>query len=99
MEYKLTDEEITFMLMLMDMEEGNVFEMGKPYWDLFEDCESKLVVMRTANQDLSDERKKAIAIMEYLADKMEYEEMFDCGNKDSTKWYDIEDGITEIIGK
>ena len=41
-------------------------------------------------------RDKAITILEFIAEYMGNENMFDCKNGD-TKWYDLEDGIVEII--
>jgi len=41
-------------------------------------------------------RQKAIEILEAIAEKLEDENIFDCKNGDS-KWYDVEDLITEII--
>jgi len=42
-------------------------------------------------------RKKAIEIMEFLADKLGNPKMFDC--HDNTLWYDIEDELTNIIAR
>jgi len=39
---------------------------------------------------------KAIKILEFIAEKMGNEKMFDCKN-DDTMWYDLEDGIMNII--
>ena len=41
-------------------------------------------------------RQKAINIMEYIADYLGKPTIFDCKNGD-TKWYDIEDELTNII--
>jgi len=41
-------------------------------------------------------RKKAIRIMEYLAEYLGDEGIFDCKGGDTT-WYDIEDTLTNII--
>ena len=41
-------------------------------------------------------RLKAIKIMESIADYLGKPKIFDCKNGD-TKWYDIEDIITDII--
>lgn len=43
---------------------------------------------------LSKERNNAIEIMEWLATRLDNEEMFD-----GELWYEIEDGITKILGK
>ena len=43
-------------------------------------------------------RKKAIEIMEYIADYLNKPTIFDCKNG-NTKWFDIEDKLTEIINK
>ncbi len=41
-------------------------------------------------------RQKAIAIMEYIADYIGDEDIFDCKDGDTT-WYDVEDKLTNII--
>jgi hypothetical protein len=41
-------------------------------------------------------REKAIEILESIAEYMGNEDMFDCKNGD-TKWYDLEDMVTDII--
>ena len=41
-------------------------------------------------------RRKAIQILEFIANYMGDEEMFDCKDGD-TRWYDLEDRITDII--
>lgn len=43
-------------------------------------------------------RKKAIEILETIAEMLNQEDIFDCKNGD-TKWYDFEDKITEIIDR
>ena len=43
-------------------------------------------------------RRKAIEIMETIADKLGKPDIFDCKNGD-TLWYNIEDSITEIIAE
>jgi len=43
-------------------------------------------------------RKKAIEILEAIAEKMGNEDMFDCKNGNTT-WYDLEDLLTNIIEK
>lgn len=44
----------------------------------------------------SPERRKAIDIMEFIADYLKKSTIFDCKNGD-TKWYDVEDELTNII--
>jgi hypothetical protein len=43
-------------------------------------------------------RKKAIEIMEFIADYLGKPKMFDCKNGDTT-WYDIEDSIVDILNE
>ena len=44
-------------------------------------------------------REKAIKILESIAEYMGKENMFDCSKskKNNTRWYDLEDRLTEII--
>jgi len=44
-------------------------------------------------------RKKAIEIMEWIAEYLGKPTIFDCNRKDisDTRWYDIEDEIVNII--
>ncbi len=48
------------------------------------------------NCGLEPARRKAIEILESIAEYMGKEEMFDSKNGD-TKWYDLEDMVTDII--
>ena len=41
-------------------------------------------------------RQKAIQIMEFIAEYLGQEEIFDCKDG-NTKWYDVEDKLTDII--
>jgi hypothetical protein len=41
-------------------------------------------------------REKAIEILESIAEYMGNEKMFDCKNG-NTRWYDLEDLVTDII--
>jgi len=45
---------------------------------------------------ISTARRKAVDILESIADYMGNEKMFDCTKGDTT-WYDLEDIVTEII--
>ena len=42
-------------------------------------------------------RQKAIATLESIAEKLGQPEIFDCNEKDNTRWYDFEDMVTNII--
>ena len=42
-------------------------------------------------------RKKAIRILEEIAFYMKDETMFDCDKTNDTRWYDLEDLITNIL--
>ena len=43
-------------------------------------------------------RRKAIAIMEYIAEYLGKPDIFDCNKeKQTTTWYDVEDKLTNII--
>ena len=44
-------------------------------------------------------REKAIDILESITEYMGNEEMFDCSKtkKNNTRWYDLEDIVTDII--
>jgi len=46
-------------------------------------------------------RIKAIEILESIADYMGDHSMFDCveGTDDETRWYDLEDALTNIINR
>jgi len=44
-------------------------------------------------------RQKAISIMEYIAERIGKPTIFDCKEKDDTRWYDIEDTLTNIIDR
>jgi hypothetical protein len=46
-------------------------------------------------------RQKAIEIMEFIADYLGKPKIFDCKRNDisDTRWYDIEDKITEILNR
>lgn len=44
-------------------------------------------------------RIKAIRILEAIAERVGKEELFDCSPKDDTRWYDLEDLVTDIISK
>ena len=50
--------------------------------------------------DISDvehpARQKAIGIMEFIGEYLGNESIFDCKNGD-TKWFDVEDKLTDII--
>lgn len=53
----------------------------------------------TKRNNLSVARNKAIAILESIAEYMGNEGMFDCKGSDinSTRWYDLEDMIVNIL--
>lgn len=45
---------------------------------------------------MTETRKKAIQILESIAEKLGKPNIFDCKNGD-TKWYDFEDIVVEIL--
>lgn len=53
-------------------------------------------IMKNQTRGLEIAREKAIDILENIAVYMGNEEMFDSKNGD-TRWYDLEDMVTDII--
>jgi len=60
----------------------------------------KWIKRRLKENGMSDERNKAIEILETIAEMLGNEDMFDCIENDKVeydRWYRFEDAIVEIL--
>ena len=57
-----------------------------------------MAIRDDCNDPMTGNRRKAVEILEKIAEKLGNENIFDCRNGD-TKWYDYEDMVVDILDK
>ena len=57
-----------------------------------------MAIRDDCDDPMTGNRRKAVEILEKIAEKLGNENIFDCRNGD-TKWYDYEDMVVDILDK